>query len=156
VAERTLPGIVLAMLHDLARDSTLNPPPEGVRTVKAFQTWWNSNRAPLDAALLARLPRCFATPITAVNDTAMEQELVERVLRRWNDIERPRLQRSAEERRTSSLFANEPLANFRQIDTASEFQVRAKHRDAFTALLDGVAVEPRPFRPRAESDGADS
>lgn len=126
VAERTLPGIVLAMLHDLARDAGLRPPKEGARTVKAFQAWWNSERAHIDAALLARLRNCFATPIAGVNDKAMEDELVERVLARWKDIERPRLHRSAEERLTSSLFANEPLANFRQIDKASEFQVRAR------------------------------
>jgi hypothetical protein len=153
VAERTLPGIALALLHDLARDPAMSAPAVGVRGVKAFQDWYNSKRALIDHQLTARLRDCFATPIPSVNDTAMEQELVKRVLERWDRFERPRLTRPPEEKLTKALFAYAPLTNFRQIDEASEFQVRAKHRDAFTALLDGAPVDDSHGDATANGDG---
>ena len=42
VADRTVPGITLALLHDLARDSAFNGPVQGVKYAKDFQNWWNS------------------------------------------------------------------------------------------------------------------
>ena len=42
VADRTVPGITLALLHDLARDSAFDGPVQGVKYAKNFQNWWNT------------------------------------------------------------------------------------------------------------------
>lgn len=134
VADRTVPGIALALLHDLARNSSLNPPDEGVRIAKSFQAWWNARRTAIDAVLQPRLRRCYETPIKGVNDPAMERELADRAMRAWVDTESKALSRPAEEKQTSRLFHQAPLSNFRDIDEPAEFQVFNPSMSAFEAV----------------------
>jgi hypothetical protein len=138
VAERTLPGIVLALLHDLSREPTLDPPGQGVRQAKDFQMWWNARRAEIDRELCDRLPQCYATPISGLNDSGMETELVERIMDRWRNIEYKSLSVPAQEKRTADLFHSAPLPNFRDIDEPAEFQVRYPSQDAFIAVTGGL------------------
>jgi Helicase conserved C-terminal domain len=134
VADRTVPGIVLALLHDLARDSSLGPPVAGVQYAKDFQDWWNRKRSAIDARIRDRLRRCYETPIAGVNDPGMELELASRALNRWTETEYHSLSIPAQERRTSGLFNQPPLSNFRDIDEPAQFQVHFPSRDAFAAL----------------------
>lgn len=62
VADRTLPGIALALLHDLAREEGLGGPLEGVRQAKHFQRWWNTNRAAIDARVRDRAAPVLRDP----------------------------------------------------------------------------------------------
>lgn len=140
VADRTLPGIALALLHDLAREDRLGAPVEGVRHAKHFQAWWNTHRAAIDGRLRDRLQRCYATPVPGVNDPGMEGELSRRALARWDDTEAKALSIPARERLTTALFHNQPLANFRDIDDPGEFQVWFHSRDAFKRLT-GLMVD---------------
>ena len=87
VADRTVPGITLALLHDLARDSAFNGPIQGVKYAKNFQNWWNTQRSAIDAAIRDRLRRCYETPVAGVNDPEMERELADRAMRRWTETE---------------------------------------------------------------------
>jgi len=134
VADRTVPGIALALLHDLARDPALDPPDTGVREAKSFQAWWNTRRTAIDAALRPRLRRCYETPISGVNDQAMERELADRAMRAWADTESKALSRPAEEKLTARLFHQAPLSNFRDIDEPAEFQVFYPSMSAFVAV----------------------
>jgi hypothetical protein len=147
VADRTLPGIALALLHDLARNSKLAPPKQGVRRAREFQSWWNTHRAAIDTEIQARLRRCYATPTTGVNDPAMEQELMERALARWRETEYKALSRPPQEPLTASMFHTPPLTNFRDIDEPAEFTVMSQSRDAFEALA-GHILGPKA-RPKA-------
>jgi hypothetical protein len=134
VADRTVPGLVLALLHDLARDPDLRAPASGVRSAKDFQAWWRTNRVAIDAAIKDRLRRCYQTQIVGVNDPATERELADRALERWSGTEYHSLSIPAEHRRTSDLFSLPPLTNFRDIDEPAEFQIGYRSRDAFAAL----------------------
>jgi hypothetical protein len=144
VADRTLPGIALALLHDLAREDGLGAPVEGVRQAKHFQGWWNTHRAAIDARLRDRLQRCYATPVPGVNDPGMEAELAKRALARWDDTESKALSIPARERLTTALFHNPPLANFRDIDDPGEFQVWFHSQDAFKRLTGHTVDEEEP------------
>lgn len=158
VADRTVPGIALALLHDLARDKSLDPPEEGVRQAKHFQRWWNDRRTAIDARLRDRLRRCYATPIDGVNDPGMEAELADRALSRWDDREAKALSIPARERLTTALFHNQPLANFREIDDPGEFSVWIHSRDAFLRLTGQVVDDDEPAAPpiAQPADGADA
>jgi hypothetical protein len=134
VAARTVPGIVLALLHDLARDPALGAPATGVKSAKDFQSWWNTSRTKIDAALRPRLRRCYATPLAGVNDVGMEDELANRAMTQWGDVESRALSRPMQEKQTAMLFHNKPLANFRDIDDPAEFQVFYPSKDAFEAV----------------------
>jgi hypothetical protein len=134
VAARTVPGLVLALLHDLARDPAMNAPTAGVRRAKDFQDWWRTHRATIDAAIQDRLWRCYETPIAGVNDATMERELAERALERWTGTEYQALSVPAQHNLTSDLFNQPPLSNFRDIDEPADFPVTHRSREAFAAL----------------------
>jgi hypothetical protein len=134
VADRTVPGIALALLHDLARDPALGAPDQGIRRSKDFQGWWNTTRSAIDNRLQPRLQRCYQTPITGVNDPGMERELSDRALLRWIEVESKALSRPAEERNTDTMFHERPLANFRDIDEPADFNVFWRSRDAFESV----------------------
>ncbi|HOS94235.1 MAG TPA: helicase-related protein, partial [Armatimonadota bacterium] len=145
VADRTLPGIALALLHDLAREQGLSAPVEGVRLAKHFQTWWNTHRAAIDGRMRDRIQRCYATLVPGVNDVGMEAELAARALARWDDTESKALSIPARERLTTALFHYQPLANFRDIDDPGEFTVWFHSREAFLRLIgQSVDTEPSP------------
>lgn len=135
VADRTLPGIVLALFHDMARREAYGAPLQGVRRSKDFQKWWNANRPHIDADICRRLPSCYDVGIAGVNDPGMEQELVERAIARWEQVERNTISASAQEANTAALFFHSPLSNFRQIDEAARFATLIKSREAFEALV---------------------
>ena len=144
VADRTVPGIALALLHDLAREDGLGAPVEGIRLAKHFQRWWNDRRAAIDAELRDRLRRCYATPIPGVNDPSMESELAARADARWDGTEAKALSIPARERLTTALFHKQPLANFRDIDDPGEFAVWIHSRDAFLRLTGQAVDEEEP------------
>jgi hypothetical protein len=138
VADRTVPGITLALLHDLARDPAFNGPIQGVKYAKDFQNWWNASRSAIDAAIRDRLRRCYETPVAGVNDPEMERELADRAMRRWTETEYQSLSIPAQESQTVRLFNMPPLSNFRDIDEPARFTVWFPSKDAFERVTGGV------------------
>lgn len=134
VADRTVPGIVLALLHDLSRDPTIGAPTQGIRVSKDFQGWWNTHRQAIDTKVQERLRRCYQTPVAGVNDPGMEAELGDRAVTRWVEVESKALNRPPEEKRTTTMFHQPPLSNFRDIDDPADFTVSHLSRDAFEAV----------------------
>ncbi|MEV2211154.1 helicase-related protein [Streptomyces sp. NPDC050997] len=149
-ARRTLPGIVLALLHDAARDAALKPPPEGADYSKDFKRWWSAQRPLLDPWLERRIPACYRERVEGVNGRGLENDLVERIMDTWRQEERPNLNKGAEERRTAYLFLQQPLTSFRDIDKSTSFQSLTSSQDAFKALATNTADskggedEPQP------------
>jgi hypothetical protein len=137
VADRTVSGIALALLHDLARDPRFDGPEEGVKYTKYFQQWWRTERDAIDSVIQDRLRRCYETPIAGVNDSGMERELGDRAMRRWTETEYHRLSIPAEERQTTTLFHTQPLSNFRDIDEPAQFPVWYPSKDAFEQVTIG-------------------
>lgn len=134
VADRTLPGIVQALLHDVSRDPALGAPIQGVRKAKDFQGWWNQRRQDIDFVIRDRLRRCYETPIAGVNDPEMERELEARAMARWDETESKALSRPPEEMNIDTMFHERPLANFRDIDDPADFNVAYRSKDAFEAV----------------------
>ena len=139
VADRTVPGITLALLHDLARDPAFNGPIQGVKYAKDFQNWWKASRSAIDAAIRDRLRRCYETPVAGVNDPEMERELADRAMRRWTETEYQSLSIPAQESHTTRLFNMPPLSNFRDIDEPARFPVWFPSKDAFERVTGGAA-----------------
>ena len=132
-ADRTLPGIVMALLWDLALNPSLNGPREGIKQTRALQPWWNAEGDHLKPLLRQRLERCYRTWVSGVNDRALEDELVERVLRRWEEYELPAMLRFSHDR-TAELFMSRVLSSFRDVDERVGFSALPKSADAFEQL----------------------
>ncbi|MEV4580273.1 helicase-related protein [Nonomuraea jabiensis] len=143
-ARRTLPGIILALLHDASRDNTLNPPAQGIRQARDFQAWWRARRSLLDERLAQRIPACFRERVPGVNGRGLESELTRRVIQLWEEGERPSLSRAPEDSQTAFLFRTPPLGSFRDIDRPVEFQAVIKSRDAFEALVESRSEPEAP------------
>jgi Helicase conserved C-terminal domain len=150
VADRTVPGIVLALLHDLARDPVFSGPVQGVKYAKDFQGWWQARRSAIDAAIRERLRRCYETPVAGVNDPEMERELADRAMRRWTDTEYHSLSIPAQENQTVRLFNMPPLSNFRDIDEPARFPVWYPSKEAFERLTGGLTEEDAANSPGEE------
>ncbi|MBB4854036.1 hypothetical protein HNP40_001416 [Mycobacteroides chelonae] len=134
VVDRTVPGIALALLHDLARTGEFGAPIEGIRSADKFQHWWKANQTAIDARVKERLHRCYASPITGVNDPSMEAELADRAVKQWDETERKALSVAARQANTTNLFHHTPLSNFHDIDDPGEFSVGIHSREAVLQL----------------------
>lgn len=119
-ADRTLPGIVMALLWDLARDPSLEGPQEGIRQTRSLQAWWNGYANRLKPLLTERLERSYGSLVGGVNDRVLEEELITRVLQRWENHELPSI-RQFNQDWTTELFRLRVLSSFRDVDEAVGF-----------------------------------
>ncbi|SHU25857.1 helicase domain-containing protein [Mycobacteroides abscessus subsp. bolletii] len=122
--ERTLPGIVCALLWDETRDVTWGSI-EDIGTTRRFRTWWNAQSANFLPQLGARIERAYRclVPVPAMH--ADEQRLVDDVLRRWDQVERHRIQQWQSDYLTD-LFTSSAMTSLRDVDPPTEF--RGGHR----------------------------
>lgn len=141
-ADRTLPGIVMALLWDLARDPGLNGPPQGIRKTRDLHPWWGKEGERLKAMLRTRIERCYRSSTAGVNEASLEDELVERVLNRWERYELGSLQ-AFDKDNSVGLFKSKVLSSFRDVDAPVEFEAYGQTAAAIDALS----------RPRTSSDG---
>ena len=132
-ADRTLPGIVMALLWDLALDPSFDGPRQGIKQTRWLQPWWNGYANQLKPVLAERLERCYRTWVKGVNDRALEDELAARVLRRWQDYELPAMVRFNHDR-TDQLFTLRVLSSFRDVDEKVGFTALPMSADAFEQL----------------------
>ena len=132
-ADRTLPGIVMALLWDLALDPSLDGPRQGIKQTRWLQPWWNSHANQLKPLLAQRLERCYRTWVKGVNDRALEDELAARVQRRWEEYELPAMVRFNHDS-TAQLFTLRVLSSFRDVDERVGFTALPMSADAFEQL----------------------
>lgn len=118
--ERTLPGIVCALLWDETRDPRWGTT-EDIGTTRRFQGWWNARDANFGPQLRDRIARAYSCPVDAVVITADEQGLVDDALRRWDQVERPRVQQWQSDWLTD-LFTSPAMNSLRDVDAPSEFR----------------------------------
>jgi hypothetical protein len=117
--ERTLPGIVCALLWD----ETRNPNwlgTDGISQTRLFRAWWNTNAAALIPQLAHRIEHAYRCPVPDQAMAADEQKLVDDALTRWEDIERPRMQQFQAEWLTD-LFTRSAMTSLRDVDVPVEF-----------------------------------
>jgi hypothetical protein len=132
-ADRTLPGIVLALLWDLCRDPRLNGPDEGIRRTRSLQPWWNRSGPMLRPILRQRLIATYRTTIAGLAESTLEDELVERVLNRWDNHELPAMQRFDHDSSTQ-LFRERVLSSFRDVDEQVDFSALPHTAEAYESL----------------------
>jgi hypothetical protein len=148
-ADRTLPGIAMALLWDLARRPSLNGPEQGIKRTRNLQPWWNAQAPRLKPLLDTRLERSYRSFVGGVNERILEDELATRVLRRWQDQELFNMQRFDHDNSTQ-LFREKVLSSFRDVDDPVDFEARPWSASAFEALI-GI-----PERYRSSADGSGS
>jgi hypothetical protein len=132
-ADRTLPGIIMGLLWDLCRDETLGAPPQGIRRTRWLSSWWNARALDIRPRLAERLERTYRSFVPGVNERTLEDELAERVLHRWTQVEMPTMERFDADR-SVELFRERVLSSFRDVDMPVDFGARPLSEAAFTAL----------------------
>ncbi len=132
-ADRTLPGIVLSLLWDLCRDPQLNGPPEGIRRARSLQPWWNAQGPHLKPAVRERIERTYRTAVPGLAERMLEDELIERVLNRWDNHELPAMQRFGHDM-SRQLFRERVLSSFRDVDERVLFNAMPRTEEAYEAL----------------------
>ncbi|OQZ93658.1 hypothetical protein BST10_20005 [Mycolicibacter algericus DSM 45454] len=118
--ERTLPGIVCALLWDETRNASWGTV-EDIGTTRRFRTWWNARAANFLPQLTERITRAYRCPVADPAMTADEQRLVDDALRRWDQIERPRVQQWQSDYLTD-LFTSPAMTSLRDVDPPVEFR----------------------------------
>ena len=132
-AERTLPGIVVALLWDLALDPDFDGPVDGIRQTRRLSPWWQGHANQLKPRIRERLERTYRAVVDGVNDRVLEDELIERVLYRWEEHELHSMVRFGHDR-TTDLFMSKVLTSFRDVDEAVGFSALPKSAYAFEQL----------------------
>lgn len=118
--ERTLPGIVCALLWDETRDPRWGTI-EDIGTTRRFQTWWNARAANFGPQLADRIARAYRCPVPDTAMAADEQRLVDVALDRWDQVERPRIQQWQSDWLTE-LFTAPAMNSLRDVDPPAEFR----------------------------------
>jgi hypothetical protein len=116
---RTLPGIVCALLWDETRNQNWGTT-DNINTTRRFRPWWNTNAANLLPHLRCRIERAYRCPVPSPDLANEEQRLVEAVLERWDNVERLRMQQWQAEWLTE-LFTNRAMTSLRDVDKPVEF-----------------------------------
>ena len=142
-SDRTLPGIIMALLWDLALDPSLNGPIDGIKQTRRLQPWWHAYTSQLQPLIRQRLERCYRTWVSGVNDRVLEDELVRRVLRRWEERELPSMVRFNHDN-TTQLFVSKVLSSFRDVDETVGFSALPKSADAYELLTRVLREEGSP------------
>lgn len=132
--DRTLPAVVMALLWDMARNPDNYGPPEGIKFTRHFQRWWNARAADLDPLLRRRLDRVYRALVSGIADPGLEQQLVDRALDRWDNVERPQMSMFDADR-TKELFRERVLSSLRDVDEAVEFGAMPNSRRVYESLF---------------------
>jgi hypothetical protein len=132
--DRTLPAVLMALLWDLARDPTYHGPAEGIRLTRHFQRWWNSRAADLEPILRQRLAQAYRTLVSGIGDPGLEQQLVDRALDRWDNVERPQMS-TFDADKTKELFRERVLSSLRDVDEAVEFGAMPTSQRVYESLI---------------------
>ncbi|HET9733522.1 MAG TPA: DEAD/DEAH box helicase [Acidimicrobiales bacterium] len=117
--ERTLPGIVCALLWDETRDGPWATT-DNIGMTRKFRPWWNTHAAALVPRLRDRIAEAYRCPVP---DPAMhtdETRLIDAAVRRWEDVERLRMQAWQADWLTD-LFTYPAMTSLRDVDPPVDF-----------------------------------
>lgn len=118
--DRTLPALTMALLWDFARDSRFTPPAAGIRWTRQFRPWWNAHGATIEPELRERLRRTYRTLVEGVADRALEDQLSDRALERWDNVEKPQMLAFNADN-TTELFRETVMTSLRDVDEPVDF-----------------------------------
>jgi transcription elongation factor Elf1 len=130
--ERTLPGIVCALLWDETRDPSWGTIEE-IRTTRRFRDWWNARGAQFRPQLAERIARAYRCPVPDRAMSADEQRLVEDAARRWDQIEQPRIQQWQSDWLTE-LFSSPAMNSLHDVEPPAEFRGGTHAQQIITRL----------------------
>lgn len=133
-ADRTLPGIVMAHLWDLARCPHLDGPADGIRRTRSLAQWWRARAVDIKPLLKERIEATYRSFVPGVNEGSLEDDLVQRVMHRWEEVEMSQMVAFNTDF-SRELFRSGVLTSFRDIDEPVQFGAHALSAEAFEALL---------------------
>lgn len=145
--QRTLPGVIAALLWDETRDSSYGTTEE-INTTRRFRSWWDANAATMAPAppqaqladpnawkgLTRRIARAFSCPVPDAALPGEEARLVADAVARWEDVERQRMQQWQAEWMTD-LFTSPAMTSLRDVDPPVEFSGGNKAEQIRTRLF---------------------
>lgn len=117
--QRTLPGIVCALLWDETRNPAWGTLRE-ISMTRNFSAWWNAQGATLTPHLQDRIAAAYRCPIRMEEMAAEEDKLISAALHRWNHVERQRMQNWQAEWLTE-LFTVAAMNSLRDVQKPVEF-----------------------------------
>lgn len=117
--ERTLPGILCALLWDETRNPAWACIDE-ISTTRRFRSWWNAHAADINGPLVERIERAFRCPVSIPSLRLDEDRLVDQAVSRWERVERLRMQNWQAEWLTE-LFTSPAMTSLRDVDPPVEF-----------------------------------
>jgi hypothetical protein len=132
--ERTLPGIVCALLWDETRNPRWSEI-DSISLTRRFEKWWNANAANLMPILTERIARAYRCPVPDVSRFLDEQKLVGDAQRRWEDVERQRMQQWQAEYLTE-LFTRPAMTSLRDVDPPVDFSGGNRSQQIVERILD--------------------
>ena len=145
-ADRTLPGIVMAHLWDLARCPHLDGPADGIRRTRSLARWWRARAADIKPLLKERIEATYRSFVPGVNELSLEEDLVQRVIHRWEQVEMSQMVAFNTDF-SRELFRSGVLTSFRDIDDPVHFGAHALSAEAFEALV-GFSTDQAQSDPR--------
>ncbi|MDP1795132.1 MAG: DEAD/DEAH box helicase, partial [Acidimicrobiales bacterium] len=117
--QRTLPGIICALLWDETRNPGW-PSIDSISQTRKFRAWWNAHSASFLPTLTDRIAKALSCPVTGVVDSIDQATLTADALQRWETVERLRMQ-SWQSDWLTGLFTTEAMTSLRDVDTPVEF-----------------------------------
>jgi hypothetical protein len=132
--ERTLPGIVCALLWDETRNPAW-PETGGISMTRYFEKWWNANAANLMPVLQDRIEGAYRCPVPDSTRAVDEQKLVDDALNRWEQVERQRMQQWQDSYMVN-LFTRSAMTSLRDVETPVEFSGGNRAQRIIERILD--------------------
>jgi hypothetical protein len=117
--ERTLPGVVCALLWDETRSPTWGTD-QRIWSTRTFRPWWDGHAAHLIPVLRDRIANAYRCPVPQPDLLIEEQRLVDEAVRRWEQVEKPRME-SWQGDRLDDLFTSQPMTILRDVNPPAEF-----------------------------------
>lgn len=133
--ERTLPGIICALLWDETRNPAW-PSTDAISTTRRFRPWWNTVSATLEPHLRTRIEAAYRCPVPLASMQLEEQKLLGDAVRRWDVIERQRMQQWQAEW-LSELFTSQAMTSLRDVDPAVKFSAGGNRASRIASRLTG-------------------
>jgi hypothetical protein len=133
---RTLPAIVVSLLWHLLRDPSTPglSGSTGIKYTRHFQPWWNAHAATLMPKLTELIEASYRAIVEGTTDPALERDLVEAALHRWEQIERPQMESFSADR-LKELFREPVMTSLRDVDEAVEFGAMPNSARVYEALM---------------------
>lgn len=132
---RTLPGLAVAHIFDLAREDRFASDEE-LRRVAKFQPWWNRNGVEASPVIEERLLDSYRSAVPGVNPTALEDELQETARQRWRREERTMT--GFDKDKIQELFREKAMTSLRDVDDQVTFSAMGQSAVATEALFGDI------------------